>query len=72
VYAGKLNLSYVCPTSSLQIVLRKWWKGEKSHLLAAFSSAEVKNAWSYISTPPASLHGMVLKADIHLHGMVLS
>jgi hypothetical protein len=24
VYAGKLNLSYVCPTSSLQIVLRKW------------------------------------------------
>jgi hypothetical protein len=24
------------------------------------SSAEVKNAWSYASTPPISLHGVVL------------
>jgi hypothetical protein len=24
------------------------------------SSAKVKNAWSYTSTPPVSLHGMVL------------
>jgi len=24
------------------------------------SSAEVKNAWSYTSTPPVSLHGVVL------------
>jgi hypothetical protein len=24
------------------------------------SSAEVKNAWSYISTPPIRLHGVVL------------
>jgi hypothetical protein len=27
------------------------------------SSAEVKNAWSYISTPPMRLHGVVLRAQ---------
>jgi hypothetical protein len=28
------------------------------------SNAEVKNAWSYISTPPMRLHAMVLKKEL--------
>jgi hypothetical protein len=29
------------------------------------SSAEIKNAWSYTSTPPISLHGVVLIKHMH-------
>jgi hypothetical protein len=45
------------------------------------SSAEVKNAWSYISTPPIRLHGVVLSYaqgqlylylyDTHIHTHVI-
>jgi len=31
------------------------------------SSAEVKNAWGYTSTPPVRLHGVVLKAQGQLY-----
>jgi hypothetical protein len=36
----------------------KWPDREADH--SPPSSAEVKNAWSYTSTPPVSLHGVVL------------
>jgi hypothetical protein len=36
----------------------KWLGHEAEH--SAPSSAEVKNAWSYTSTPPIRLHGLVL------------
>jgi hypothetical protein len=36
----------------------KWPGREADHSLP--SSAEVKNAWSYTSTPPVHLHGLVL------------
>jgi hypothetical protein len=36
----------------------KWPRREADH--SRPSSAEVKNAWSYTSTPPIRLHGVVL------------
>jgi hypothetical protein len=36
-----------------------WWKCEVDHSLS--SSAEVRNEWSYASTPPIFLH--VVKRD---------
>jgi len=44
----------------------KWPGYEANHLSP--SSAKVKSAWSYTSTPQICLHGMVLKAQ----GQVLS
>jgi len=36
-------------------------------------SAEVKNAWSYTSTPIKRLHGVVLAlSNVCIHGVVLS
>jgi hypothetical protein len=34
------------------------------------SGIRVANAWSYTSTPPMLLHGMVFKHMIHLHDVV--
>jgi hypothetical protein len=44
-------------TLSLEV---KWPGREADHLLP--SSAEVKNTWSYTSTPPIRLHGVVLSS----------
>jgi len=38
----------------------KWPGRESDH--SPPSSAEVKNAWRYTSTPPISLHGVVLSS----------
>jgi len=49
----------------------KQLKHEAEHL--PISSAEVKNAWSYTSTPPYTfMTWCLIKQGIHLHGMVLS
>jgi hypothetical protein len=40
----------------------KWLECEAD--LSPPSSAKIKNAWSYISTPPVCLHGMVLNESI--------
>jgi hypothetical protein len=41
----------------LSLGLNRWWR-EADHSLA--STAEVENAWSYISTPPIRIHGVML------------
>jgi hypothetical protein len=46
-----------CIPGSLSLVV-KWPGHEADH--SSPSSAEVKNAWSYTSTLPVHLHGMVL------------
>jgi hypothetical protein len=35
------------------------------------SSAEVRNVWSYTSTPSVCLHDVVLSYGIRIHGVVL-
>jgi hypothetical protein len=37
----------------------KWWGHEADH--SPPFSAEVRNAWSYTSTPPVCLHDVVLR-----------
>jgi hypothetical protein len=48
----------------------KRWRRESNH--SPPTGAEIKNEWSYTSTPPIGLHGVVLKQEIRLHGTVLS
>jgi len=51
-----------------------WGKsGLGVNLTTALSSAEVKNAWSYASTPPhVFMAWCLIKHRIRLHGVVLS
>jgi hypothetical protein len=48
-------IQWVAGAPSLEV---KWPGHEAGH--SPQSSAEVKNAWSYTSTPPVRLHGVVL------------
>jgi hypothetical protein len=46
----------------------KWWGHEADH--SPPCSAEVKNAWSYTSTPPIQLHGVMLSLKNKAHGQL--
>jgi hypothetical protein len=52
--SGAHPASYTMSTRALSLGVK--WPGRE----ADNSSAEVKNAWSYTSTPPLRLHGVVL------------
>jgi len=55
--SGAYPASYPMGTRGLSLGVK--WPGHKSdHSLP--SSNKVNNEWSYTSTPPTSLHGMVL------------
>jgi len=48
------------------------WPGHVAENLSP-SDAEVKNAWSYMSTPPYNfMTWWLIKQGIHLHGVVLT